>query len=111
MNNYTNKQKKKLFDKITFLSKTEHEEIFKLIKKYNEQNTNQIYFSKNKNGVFFNLSDINDIVCNEIENFVNYCIENKKILDDYDKKLNECKINNNYNNLIHINFDTFFKRT
>jgi len=112
MNNiYTNKQKKILFDKINFLSKTEHEEIFKIIKKYNEiHKCNQIHFSKNKNGVFFNLSNLNDIICNEIDNFVNYCIENKKNLDDYDKKINECKINNNYNNIININFDNMHKK-
>lgn len=110
MEKYTNKHKKYLFEKINILSKTEHEEIYKILKKYNNENTaNIICFSKNKNGVFFNLSDVNDIMYEELDNFVSYCINNKKNLDDYDKKINECKINNNYNNIIHINFDTFPK--
>jgi hypothetical protein len=98
---YTNKHKKLLFEKINTLSKTEHEEIYKIVKKNDD-----IIFSKNKNGVFFNLSDITDLMYEELENFIIYCINNKKNLDDYDKKINECKINNNYNNIIHINFDT-----
>lgn len=87
------KQLRVLFEKINELSRTEHEEIFKIIKE-------KIPFSKNKNGIFFNLSNLEDDVIVSIDNFVKYCISNKQNLDDYDKKLNECKINNNYNNIM-----------
>ena len=104
MDKYTNKHKRQLFSKINALSKTEHEEIYKILKKHNTNNPDSlINFSKNKNGIFFNLSDIDDVLFEELDNFVTYCINNKKDLDDYDKKINECKINNNYNNIIHIN--------
>lgn len=110
MEKYTNKHKKQLFEKINSLSKTEHDEIYKILKNYNIANENEtIKFSKNKNGIFFNLSDVPDELYNELDSFVAYCITNKKDLDDYDKKINECKINNNYNNIIHINFDTMPK--
>jgi len=101
---YTNKQKKQLFARINTLSKTEHEEIYKILTEHNDGDG--ISFSKNKNGVFFNLSDVSDELYNKIDSFVQYCINNNKSLDDYDKKINECKINNNYANIIHINFDT-----
>lgn len=87
------KHLKVLFEKINSLSKTEHEEIFKIIK-------DKISFSKNKNGVFFNLSNLDENIIEEINSFVSYCINNKKDLDDYDKKINECKINNNFNNIM-----------
>lgn len=87
--NYTNKQKKALFEKINMLSSTEHEEILKIVKTYN------VPFSRNKNGVFFNLSGVTDDVVRDIENFVIYCISNKKDLDEYDKIINECKMSNN----------------
>lgn len=110
MEKYSNKQKKNLFEKISSLSKTEHEEIYKILIKHNSNNPKQnINFSKNKNGVFFNLSCITDELFEQLDNFVNYCISNQKNLDDYDKKINECKINNNYNNIIHINFETMPK--
>lgn len=110
MEKYTNKHKKVLFEKINSLSKTEHEEIYKILVNFNSANEeNAINFSKNKNGIFFNLSEITDDLYDELDGFVTYCINNKKDLDDYDKKINECKINNNYTNIIHINFDTMPK--
>lgn len=94
---YTNKQRKALYDKINTLSSTEHEEILKIIK------NNDITLSRNKNGIFFNLSCLSYDVIKEIDEFVMYCISNKKELDEYDKIINECKINNNISNMVPIN--------
>lgn len=91
---YTTKYKKALFDKINTLSATEHEEILKIISKYD------VNFSRNKNGVFFNLSVLGDQVLKEIDKFVVYCVSNKRELDEYDKKLNECKLNNNFYHML-----------
>lgn len=93
-NNFTSQQKKILFDKISSLSYTEHEEILKII------SSNDVHFSKNKNGVFFNLSTLPNTVIKQIDDFVLYCVSNKKELDEYDKKLNECKINNNFHQML-----------
>ncbi len=101
MSSYNNKFRKMLFEKINTLSKTEHEEIFKIIKTSN----NNISYSKNKNGVFFNMSSLSDNIIKDIDNFVNYCISNKQELDDYDKKINECKINNTYSNIVVTSLD------
>jgi hypothetical protein len=98
-NTYSNRQKKILFDKINCLSSTEHEEIYRII------SLNSINTSKNKNGIFFNLSSIEDKVIQEIETFVDYCISNKEQLDEYDKRLNECKINNNYSQIVNMNIN------
>jgi hypothetical protein len=108
---YTNKHKKRLFEKINSLSKTEHEEIYKIIQMFNSKHTEedgdiQVSLSKNKNGVFFNLTEISDELFEEIDAFVTYCINNTKDLDDYDKKINECKYNNT---ILHINLDNMPK--
>lgn len=104
---YTNKHKKQLFEKIDSLSKTEHEEIYKILKDFSmKSEESSIKFSKNKNGIFFNLSDIADELYDELDKFVQYCTNNKKDLDDYDKRINECKINNNFTNIIHLNLET-----
>lgn len=92
---YNNKFRKALFEKINNMTKTEHEEIFKIIR----SSSNNANYSKNKNGVFFNMSTLDSNIIEKVDNFVNYCMNNKKDLDDYDKKINECKINNN---LVHI---------
>ena len=89
MDMYSNKQRKVLFDRINSLSSTEHEEILKIVKTYNAT------YSQNKNGIFFNLSSLSDDAVKDIDNFVNYCISNKKELDEYDKIINECKMSNN----------------
>lgn len=96
---YSNKQKKALFEKINSLSSTEHEEIHRVISAHN------VNTSKNKNGVFFNLSSVSDEVIEQIDKFVNYCISNKDKLDEYDKRLNECKINNNFAPIVNMNIN------
>lgn len=91
---YTGKQKRQILERINSLTSTEHEEIFNILQRLNVTN-----FTSNKNGIFFNLSTLNDSEIEEIDKFVDFSINNKKDLDEYDKKLNECKINTNIINL------------
>lgn len=88
--------KKLVIDKISKLGSTEHEEIFKILDR------NNIPYTKNSNGVFFNLNTVSEEVINEINTFVSYCQQNQEELDAYDKKINECKINNNLNDVMQI---------
>jgi predicted RNA-binding protein with RPS1 domain len=91
---------RQLYDRINELSTMEHEEIFKIIQ-------NKVPFSSNKNGVFLNIVDIdNDTYCT-LQDFVTYCITNKKNLDEYDLHINECK--QNYVSNLHINLNAMPK--
>lgn len=94
---YTNKQRRVLFDRINSLSSTEHEEIYRIVSEH------CVNVSRNKNGVFFNLSTIDEDVIAKIDAFVTYCVSNKQHLDEYDKRLNECKMSNKYGNLMNMN--------
>lgn len=85
---YTNRMRKQLIEKISELSSTEHDEIFKTIKDYMPD----CNFTSNTNGFFFNTSSFSDELLHRIELFVNFCLENKKELDEYEKKLKECKL-------------------
>jgi len=87
------RQKKQLRDKIGKLSQTEHEEIYKILKRQ------RISFTQNKNGIFFDFSLIDSEVSQVIEGFVDFCISNKVELDEYDKQINECKINNSFDKM------------
>jgi hypothetical protein len=91
---YTIAQRKALSDQIMQLGNPEHEEIYKIIC------THHINHTKNKNGIFFDMSVLSDQTISAIEHFVKYCIDNKKELDDYDQKLQECKMNKNISSLI-----------
>ena len=85
---FTSRQKKELRDKINKLSHTEHEEIFKILK------NKELDYTQNKNGVFFDVSLLTNEIAQEIDQFVVFCMANKKELDDYDNQINECKMNN-----------------
>ena len=93
----TNKFKKDIYNRILLLNSIEHNEIYKIIL----DNEDNIISTKNNNGIFLNLSKLKEDTLLKLDNFLSYCINNKKELDIYDKKVNECK----YNNIIHINFD------
>lgn len=91
MSNITNnRQRKALIDKINQLGLIEHQEILKLLKQ-----DGTIPLSRNRNGVFANVRDMSDGLIDRINKFVNFCLDNKVHLDQYDKHLNECKLNNN----------------
>jgi len=70
-------------------------------------NTNNISFSENRNGIFFNINSINDIVIKELEEFIEY-IKNQEIHLNETEKLkldihNELfKGNKDKNEKIHI---------
>jgi hypothetical protein len=81
-------------DKINRLGPTEHLEILKILE------GNAVASSSNANGVFFNLTTIPESVYQKIETFVNYCCDNKRELDEYDKKIHECKYRNNIDNIV-----------
>lgn len=94
---YSSIKKKQLFEKINSLTSTEHDEIYRMIVDHS------VNVSRNKNGVFFNLSSLDDGIIEKIDKFVSYCVNNKQHLDEYDKKLNECKLNNKYAKVVDMN--------
>lgn len=88
------RRKKVLFDKINNLGPTEHMEIFKILKDHD------IHYTENANGVFFNLTTLTEDIFEKVGEFVEYCCDNKKELDEYDQRLQECKYNNNKTRLL-----------
>jgi hypothetical protein len=84
----SNREKKHLIDQIAGLGVTEHAEIFKII-------GDSVKYTQNSNGIFLNLKDLPADILENIKKFVDFCLENKTQLDEYDLKLNECKLNNN----------------
>tara|TARA_B100000795_G_C22799769_1_gene441233 strand:+ start:2137 stop:2727 length:591 start_codon:yes stop_codon:yes gene_type:complete len=66
-------KKKNILMNIKDLNLFEHQEIFKIIKKYS------IKYSKNNNGVFINMNKLSKRTINEVDKFIRYCNSNKKI--------------------------------
>ena len=79
-------RKKLIVSKVESLTQVEHGEIFKIMER------NSSPYSQNKNGYFFNIAMLGESVVSEIEQFIEYCHNNKKDIDDYNKRLDECKL-------------------
>ena len=89
---YTTLEKKEIVNKIKMLSKIEHIEIFKILKK------NNIKYTENSNGIFINFININNNVIKLLDNFIKFFYENKHSLTEKENMLKEKKdiIENNY---------------
>ena len=93
INQTVNRRKKVLRDKIGTLGTTEHEEIFKIL------NGKSVDYTQNRNGFFFNLSAVEVEVVEQIEKFVEFCINNQTNLDEYEQHIAKCKLDHNYNKI------------
>ena len=89
-------ERRKIGEKINSLGSTEHLEIYKMLKEHD------VPYSENKNGIFFNLTTLDSGILGKLEEFVRYCHDNKTELDEYDKRLNECKYRNSISNIVRV---------
>lgn len=64
--------KKRLHENLKHLVKSEYEQIFRILKKYNEQ------YTENSNGVFFDISMLSEQTFNEMLKFMDFCLENRR---------------------------------
>ena len=65
------------------LDTNEHLEIFKIIKNYTDK------YSENNNGIFINMSYLEDEALWKIHNFIEFCLENKiQLNDDQEERKN-----------------------
>lgn len=85
MSVYSNRARKNLVERIKGLGLTEHDELLRILKAHG------VPFTQNSNGVFINISAVDDVIIDEMQRFVSFCVTNMQELDDYDKRLNDCK--------------------
>jgi hypothetical protein len=60
-------QRKLFLDDLKLLVKSEHEEIFRILKRDN------ISYTENSNGIFFDLLQISDETFEKVQNYMNLC--------------------------------------
>lgn len=95
--NISTRRRKALIDKISALTETEHREIFKMLKETLNEN---VGFTQNRNGIFINFKMVPPETVIQIEKFVEFCNSNRADLDEYDKRINECKLNKDISKVI-----------
>lgn len=78
--------KRMLATSIATLSTHQQQEVLAIVQRHGTPLT------QNQNGFFFNMDDVTSDCLIDIHKFVLYSQENQKVLDDYDRQLQMCKI-------------------
>jgi hypothetical protein len=73
---------KKIKENISLLNQSELEEIFKMIYKVNNN------YSKNINGVHVNISNLDENILIEIDNYINFCLKTHNEISKYENICN-----------------------
>lgn len=64
-------QRRVLHENIKQLVKSEYEQVFRILKKYDEP------YTENSNGIFFDVTNIRPETYTDIRKFLDFCIENR----------------------------------
>lgn len=77
--------KKQILSEIDKMSKENHEDIYNVIKKHDIKHT------KNNNGIFINLSDVNEDCLNELIKYIKFINNNNDNSIEFEKKKEDSK--------------------
>jgi hypothetical protein len=80
--------RKKVFDTIKILSKPEHEEIYRIIRKTRDT------YTENSNGIFFDLNTISEDAFSQIKSYLDYCLKTRQEEESRLKELETIRIQN-----------------
>jgi len=69
-------RRKQFFDNLKHLVKSEYEEIYRIIK------INNITYTENSNGIFFDVSAVSIECLVELEKYMEFCMNNRKTHED-----------------------------
>lgn len=72
---------KLLRDNINSLDKNEYYEIFKIVKRNSDNK-----YTENTNGIFINMNKLHDDTILELENFIEFAENNKKMLNNFESQ-------------------------
>jgi hypothetical protein len=74
-------KRKKVWETVKFLNKSEQEELFRIIKQAG------VEYSENTNGIFFDIGKLDQSVLETISQFIEFCQQNRVNFDERDKAL------------------------
>jgi hypothetical protein len=73
--------RKQFFENLKILVKSEYEEIFRILKKNNEE------FTENSNGIFFDVNTVSETTFEQFQEYMNFCLENRRVEEGRTKQL------------------------
>jgi Bromodomain extra-terminal - transcription regulation len=74
-------KRKHFFENLKILVKSEYEEIFRILKRNKEQ------YTENSNGIFFDVNTVSDPCFQALQEYMNFCLENRRIEEGRAKEL------------------------
>jgi len=74
-------RRKQFFEHLKILVKSEYEEVFRILKKYREE------YTENSNGIFFDVNTVGEPTFAALEEYMNFCLENRRIEEGRAKEL------------------------
>jgi hypothetical protein len=75
--------RKQIYEDIKKMNRTEQEELFRILKKCSEE------VSENKNGIFFDLMNLQDDTIKQIQEWLSFCNKNKVQFEIREKAIQE----------------------
>jgi hypothetical protein len=73
--------RKRLHEEIKKFNRTEQEELFRILKRENEE------VSENRNGIFFDLTAIKETTLNKIKEWISFCNKNTSEFEEREKEI------------------------
>jgi hypothetical protein len=73
--------RKRLHEEIKKFNRTEQEELFRILKRENEE------VSENRNGIFFDLTVIKETTLNKIKEWIAFCKKNTTEFEEREKEI------------------------
>jgi len=77
----TYEKRKQFFENLKLLVKSEFEEVFRILKRHNES------FTENSNGIFFDVNTVGEPCFVALQEYMNFCLENRRIEEGRAKEL------------------------
>jgi len=74
-------ERKAFFENLKILVKSEYEEVFRILKKYNES------YTENSNGIFFDVNLLKDETFGQLKEYMQFCLENRRLEEGRSKQL------------------------
>jgi hypothetical protein len=79
-------QRKRVWETIKSLVKSEQEELFRILLR------NKVEYTENTNGIFFDVGKLEKAVFEEIDRFLIFCAENRKNFEKRDKDMEHLRL-------------------
>lgn len=77
----TYEDRKKIFDTMKILVKSEQEEIYRIIRKSKET------YTENSNGIFFDMASISEASYLQIKEYLDFCLKTREDMDNRQKEI------------------------